>query len=291
VCSLDFYITIVGASYAAKERQCFFSQTSSSIDDNFLYIVMLIRLLSKPLYNQLSMRGNAIAAFCLLFLCNTASSQPSVLDTASEASATAVRTYNKILPVEKAIYTGPEHVSYLPSYEGFAYYLSKEWQSGSVLYDGLLYEGQLLLYDLVKDKLVLKRYDGFAIELRSEKVSYFTIPGHTFIYKNGGNKGVKEGYYELLASGALTMLARHTKTLVERAEDTQVRQYFTEGTAYYAIKDSKAYSIHNLSSALEPVDSGKGAIQKYLKQQGIRFKKDRARALVVIADYYNKNQR
>jgi hypothetical protein len=206
----------------------------------------------------------------------------------SPAADRAVATFQQAVQLQKEIYTGPEHISYLPAIEGSAYFLSPDWQPGAVLYDGLLYRDQLLKYDLVTDRLVLKRYDGFPIELRPDKISYFTLPEHTIVYWKSEKNSLKPGFYEQLAAGPLTILAKHTKALEERMENNQLRQRFLEGTAYYAIKDDKVHSVKSLGSVLDLVGDKRNAIQQHLKKKSIKFKRNREAALTAIAGFYNK---
>ena len=235
---------------------------------------------------------NSVGALCLVLLYNLSAAQPQVPDTGflSAAAQAAVATYQQALPVEKEIYNGPEHIAYLPTIEGVAYFDSKDWQTGTVVYDGIQYENLMLLYDLVKDKLVLKRHDGFGIEVRSEKVSHFTINNHHFIGVQE-TKGLKPGFYEQLASGKLTILARHSNQLKERVETNRLLQYFQGATTYHAIKEDTNYNIRNLSTVWSIIDIDRGAIQQQLKKSGITFKKNKELALKTVADYYNKTQR
>jgi hypothetical protein len=100
------------------------------------------------------------------------------------AAANATATFQQAVHFQKEIYSGAEHIGYAPSVKASAYFSTKEWTSGAVLYDGVLYGSESLMYDQVKDKLVLKRFDGFPVELRSDKITYFTLAGHTFVYIN-----------------------------------------------------------------------------------------------------------
>jgi hypothetical protein len=234
-----------------------------------------------------------VTAFCLLLFATVAKSQTRLADTAlySQAVANATSTFQQALPLAKEIYTGPEHFGYLPIIEGFAYFGASDWQTGSVLYDGILYENQRLKYDLVADKLVLRRYDGFAIELRSDKVEQFTLPGHTFIYWDGGAKStLKPGFYDRLAAGPLTMLARYTKVIVDRTEDAKLSRSFTNLTSYYAVKDGQVHSIRNWHSVVSLLGAQRTAVQRYLRKQGLKFSNNREATLAAAANFYNNPQ-
>jgi hypothetical protein len=148
------------------------------------------------------------------------------------------------------------------------------------------------MYDQVKDKLVLKRFDGFPVELRSDKIIFFTLAGHTFIYINRNHPtGLKEGFYDRLAEGDLGILARRTKLFEEQVNEMQLRQRFVETITYYALKGDSYDIIKNKASLLNVVGGKKKEIQQHLRKKGIKFKRNRELALIAAADYYNQTQR
>lgn len=198
-------------------------------------------------------------------------------------------TFLQAVERQKEVHNGVEHMAYPATAEGFAYFLSKDWQRGSVRYDGVLYEGEMLLYDMVRDKLVVRRPDGFAIEVRREKVDWFALASHLFVYMDGSN-GLKPGFYDRLAVGAVTLLARRGKQLEDQIEDTRVRQTFTEQVAYYALAGNTIHPIRNLRSLLDVVPARAGAAQQHLKRNGIKYKRNREAALAAAAAFFNQTQ-
>ena len=79
------------------------------------------------------------------------------------------------------LYTGKEYTSYSNGIKGYAFYLTDQMQSGDIFYDGTLYSDVPLLYDIVRQEVVINRYNQEArMKLLNEKVKYFTFSGHTF---------------------------------------------------------------------------------------------------------------
>lgn len=237
------------------------------------------------------MTKQCIAAITLLLIGYQAFCQnttPEVNDN-TPAIANARALFLQYINADKEIYTGPEHIGYQPTIEGFAYFLSKEWQAGSLQYDGFVYSSELLLYDMVKDQLIVQRPDGFAIELRNDKVDWFSMPGHLFVHIRNA-KGLKPGFYEQLASGKLTVLARRVKLFDEKLQDNGARQKFNERTTYYAGQDNSYQSIRNLKALLRLTGHQGNTVQQQLKKQGIRYKKNPDAALAAAARFYNQIQ-
>lgn len=236
------------------------------------------------------MRYPAFAAFALFFFCpafGQLSTAVAITDSVAAESATA--TFLQLIRLQKEIYNGPEHITYLPTIEGFAYFASKNWQGGTVQYDGITYTGEQLLYDLVKDKLIIKRPDAFPVELRSDKVDWFNMPGHLFVHVDA-TSGLRQGFYEQLASGPVVLLAKRKKEYEERVDQVRLIQKFTEQTTYYAIRNGQAHAIKNLHALLGLMDKRGNPVQQQLRKQGIKYKRNHEAALIAAADFFNKTQ-
>lgn len=233
-----------------------------------------------------------IAAFLTVPFCAQAFSQAALVDsTTSESAIEATTIFLSALQNEKEIYNGPEHVAYLPIIEGTAYFDSKDWQMGSVQYYGLEYSNEALLYDLVKDRLIVRRPDGFSVELRSDKIDWFLLADHLFVYMNEGNGfGLKAGFYDRLATGAITLLAMRRKVYQDQVTEMRSHQRFIDETTYYAIQNNQVHLIRNLRSLLSLTGRKGGEIRQKLKSEGINFKENFEAALAGAARYYNQQQ-
>ena len=232
------------------------------------------------------------AVFFLFFFSSILHSQLAFNDSSqNNAALAATAVFAQALQGNKEIYNGPEHIGYPSSIEGLPYFGFKEWQTGAVQYYDLVYLNEALQYDVVKDKLVVRRQDGFAIELRSDRVDWFSLAGHQFVYVNAQTTAdLKPGFYDQLAAGDLTVLVKHAKHFEDRTEETQIHRVLVDETAYYAVQNNKAYVIRNLHSLLALTGKKSAAIRQQLSHAGIKFKKNREAALAFAARYYNQTQ-
>src|SRR5882672_6840210 len=109
--------------------------------------------------------------------------------------------YLHALAVESHLYNGILYKEYNPhsNDEGNPFFLSDDWTDGSVYYDGERYDNVPLLYDLVKERLVVEHaYGGVKLELISEKINNFSMAGHTFVrlVSDTSTSSLRTGFYD-----------------------------------------------------------------------------------------------
>ena len=233
--------------------------------------------------------------FLTFFTCLslTTYSQSFVIDSSrySGAVGAAVSAYHLSMDKESALYNGPEHIGYDPKMIGSAYFGSNDWQTGSVYYDGILYRNVPMKYDEVLDKVVVQHFNIiFKLELFSNKVKWFDIAGHTFINIHSDSAStVKPGFYDLLASGNVTVLAKRTKIIAEFIEGNEVKRRIDEKDLYYAVKGNTYYTLSNKRSLLKVLNDRRKEVQQYLRKNKIKFKRKSEYAIVKAVEYYNQS--
>lgn len=208
-----------------------------------------------------------------------------------QAVSNAISYYNKVRggPMA-ALYNGVEQPGYFYFIEGTAYFGSPDWQEGSVFYDGIRYDNIRMKYDQVKDLVLIPHTNGYTIiSLFSPRVQSFTLPGHHFIYHEQQTAHEPAtGFYEVLQSGKITLLARRTKKINDNILAADLKQRFEEAYSYYALKDGTFHLIRKESEIMDLVREKKAEIQKMLKSNRIKFRKNREGALIRIVQHYNQ---
>jgi hypothetical protein len=203
----------------------------------------------------------------------------------SPAAAKAALYYQSYIGPDAAIYNG---CVYQPNYlgvEGSPYFLSDNLTQGTVVYEGLTYTHQLLLYNTVLDQLVLADPKGRLLSLSPEKVSLFTMNSHTFVHLSANN--IRTGYYELLRSGYATLLVRHTKRLEEKLGG-EVHRHITTNENYYIYKQGHYYPFGSMGGLVGLLADKKQELGHYRRSAHIRFRKDPLTASQRLIDYYNQ---
>lgn len=202
-----------------------------------------------------------------------------------------IKAFNNTLNQQIKLYNGVSYEGYSGRLLGNAYLNDTlVFVTGNVTYDGIGFRNVPLMYDLVKDKVITQLYDGYSkLGLINEKVSNFTLCGKNFI--NVHNRLAdysKFGFFELSYKGGLEVLVKRIKIAKQVISSSMVKTEFQLKTEYFILKDSILYKVNNEAAIFKPLKSDKVSIKKYLKDNGLKFRKEPIKTLVSIATFYDQ---
>lgn len=197
--------------------------------------------------------------------------------------------YNSSLNVELPIFNGRQHYVYSSLIEGNAYYPYDEWREGTVVYDGIAYNNILIKYDILKDEVIISSSESrIFIALFTPRVKEFSFFGFKFINLKKGNKLLlPEGFYQVLAEGQATVLAKATKTIKEEIINNELNRKFEQETRYYIVKGDKYHYIRNKESLLGSLQEKRKAVQDFISKRKLRYRRQREETIVAAAKFYN----
>lgn len=189
----------------------------------------------------------------------------------------------------EAVFNGREHVQYSPFIQGTPYFLSKEWQMGTLVFHNIPYKDVQLKYDLVADELVLFHANGYsAVALFTPRIQRFTIGAHRFVYFRAQEApDSRAGIYQEVVKGKLSLYVRRSRVILETIESNILIRKFIDNYNYYVLKDGNFYPIRKQKDLMPLVQDKKSQVNSWLKNSGIRFRSDRERAMAGIVDHYN----
>lgn len=189
------------------------------------------------------------------------------------------------------LYNGAEHVDYHPNTNGKPYFETLDWVNGTLYTNGLIYKNVPMKYDLVKDRLVIRHHNGFyKIDLVSQQIDSFSIAGHSFVRLQPNKEALvpKMGFYEVVQTPLINLYIRRENRIVEFIDNNVLARRVEERTQFFADKNGKRYPIDNLNSLLSLMPDHRKAIQRHLKKEGIRYRKDKVAAVTTAVTYYNQ---
>ncbi|MEO6456467.1 MAG: hypothetical protein ABIN97_20490 [Ginsengibacter sp.] len=226
-----------------------------------------------------------------------ASSQNFVSDTSAKTSLlkNAVNLYHKFLLPETGLYNGSEYTykAYYPFVinEGHPFFISKQFVPGSVFYNNVLYENVPLLYDIVKEELIIKDLAGvYFIKLNNESIQWFIISGHTFIRLNMDNdkdQVLHTGFYDLLYNGNVVLYKKVLKLLEDRSAFAGIEKHVIESNKYFIKKDNRYYAIKNKKSLLPVMSNRKKEVQQFIRSNKLNFRKAEEDAIIRTVTFYD----
>lgn len=216
----------------------------------------------------------------------------SVDTSAGPAFKNAVAFYNNSFGPELHLFNGKEYYDYRVAFnEGHPYFFTPTWSKGTVNYEGNRYENVSILYNLVTDQVVILNYSRLAkIQLVKERVASFALSGHSFIHIRPDSllsPVLREGFYDILADGKITLLARRTKNIQTYTKQVVETKVFSKDHFY--VENNNVYSeIDSKRALLKQVGDKRKEIQQFIKQNKISYRKSRENAMVRIVEYYNQ---
>lgn len=204
----------------------------------------------------------------------------------------AKAVYFNSLAEQSGIYRGV-------GYTGFPYRLNNGHQYfetqvpviGSVYYDGILYQGIPMWYDLVKNQVVVQYTDGVSeIKLHNELIDYFSIYDHHFVHlgrDQTGNNVLSEGFYDLVYVGKTQVLVKRSKETLKEVGTGISMTVLKQKNELFLVKDGKYLPVKSQSSVLNALGSKQKEIQEFLRKSNVKFRADPENAIIRMVRYYD----
>jgi hypothetical protein len=212
----------------------------------------------------------------------------------SKAAAHARKVYSLSLGIQSRLYNGVQYHEYneRPDDQGNPYFASDDWVEGTVHYDGEVYYGVAILYDLVHDKVVIEHGVGGAkLQLIDEKLKGFSLSGHRFVQLSSDSlKGtpIRTGYYELVCDGRVKFYFHRRKDQLEVIENYAIHSVFLDVDLFYLFKAGMYYPVKTKREVLNVLADNK-TLRKFIRKNKIKFRHHRAQAIKEIVSYYNES--
>ncbi len=197
--------------------------------------------------------------------------------------------YNKSLGETTLLYNGREYTGNYSRTIGYPFFASEHPQQGTVFYDGTLYPHSAITYDLTTDEVFIKTSENRSLKLLSEKIDQFSLGDDVFVrvvQQPDRKDGAVAGFYEVLYTGGLTVLAKRKKQL-EPSFNLEDPYRFVQYDRYF-IRIKDGYREIDSESALLSLFPGKDETRKYMRRHGLNFKKNREKAIIQVAAYYDQ---
>jgi hypothetical protein len=189
------------------------------------------------------------------------------------------------------IYNGIEHLGYSASIEGIAYLETAEWQKGTIVYRDQPYQDVFLKYDLVRDEVILRHFNGFTgVTLFTPRIHAFTMEGSRFV-NLPANNGKPGGIYQEILTGTISMYVKRSKKIDETLLPGRVERKIIQKNSFYLIKDGVLHTIRNEKDVMDLVKDKKAQVRSHFKGRGLKFRKNPEAYLITVVSYYNQSSR
>ncbi len=198
----------------------------------------------------------------------------------SELEAQTIITVDNIIGYENTgLFNGTRYVElYRTANERHKFFISSEFQKGSLMYNDHFYGNIHLKYDLEADEVLLDigyKYKFPILKLYKERISEFILGGKKFI--NIGNSGsdITKGFHEILwTSDDLRLLKKHRKKKFRRIFQTQVYFEFEEDNSYYFNYEDRFYPLEKKGDLAKVFPQFKKEINRLYNKKLIKINPD-----------------
>lgn len=233
---------------------------------------------------------------CVLFNNHAFAQASSQADTGSQQNArkNARSLYYSSLGKESPLYNGTAYYLYDPIIKGNAYYSDvNAFTRGSVDYDNMHFTNVPMLYDIYADAVVILLYNHFStVALIKDKVNSFDFLDHHFIRIDTvtflNNPVIKPGFYDEVYNGQSQVLVKTSKDIQTTSNIQTLENYFELSKSFFIRKNNIYYTFSSQGSLLDILKDKKKELQKYIKQNHIRYRSNPEDAMVKIASYYDQ---
>ena len=206
------------------------------------------------------------------------------------AENNAINYYNTFIDRQSRLYNGIDHLGYSLKIKGHAYFETSELRKGNVVYDGMSFTNVPMLYDLLKDQLVILHFNNLMkMALINQKVKEFTVGDHHYIRlvkDSAGNQPLETGYYDEIYKGKTAVLVRRSKFIQEIVTD-HLEQEFIPKNNYFIKKDGSFKTVKSYKWLLGVFGNKSRDVKRYLKKNRIKYRRDKETTIAKAAAYYD----
>lgn len=220
----------------------------------------------------------------LLYLAIPAAGQPAEPDTSFRQVARnqAITTYERTLYEQAHIYEGNEYIAHDHRIKIHPFYRIDSLQTGTVLYNGVQYNGVQMLYDIVRDELAIQPPGGgYRLRVRNDYVAAFSLGAYQFSRIVGDSAtGVPTGFYEVLYEGKAKALSHRVKTIHEDISSGSYRAEYVPKDRFYILKEGIYHEVKSKGSMLNLFPDQAKNLRKYIRANKLKFTDDQREAAV-----------
>lgn len=174
---------------------------------------------------------------------------------------------------------------------GNPYFNDMDWEPGRLgttlgNFDDLLLRFNIQMDELILQEILQNGQTAFVM-LNPDFLYWFSLGDHHFVnadvyYKHSG----LEGYVEVIYSGKLKYLARHRKMFVANyTANNPQGSISSQNTDYYLLLGEEKHKISSKRNLIKLFPAYKKEINRYLKDEKLRFKKAQHNDLKKLMEY------
>jgi hypothetical protein len=214
--------------------------------------------------------------FSSLFFLKPSFSQSIQQDTITDIQVrNAIGLYKNYNANYAPVYNGEAYLYYTFKMEGDPYFETGNFSDGWVNYKGIKYNSLKLIYDIVRNDLVILSPDKISpIIAQNQFVDSFSLLGHTFIALQEDHKQnlYNSGFYDLLYNGNIQFLERRVKSLNPKIQGNIMVTQFISRNHFYIHKGGLYYLVSNKKDVYRLFNDKIHELKKLMRKNHIKLR-------------------
>lgn len=199
--------------------------------------------------------------------------------------------FNERLDGAADIHIGPEYV--YPGYPkvGSPFFLSDTLTPGWIVYDGHLYTGEQLQWDVQRDFVLVRALNGYSkLILRNDLVDSFFFAGHKIVKLKADPASNLQNtdFYDVLYDGKTRVLVRRKKDTKSRIDEDHVLYEYFDQYKYYIRRNGTYYLVSNKREVLNILSGHRSAVNRRIQKEGLSWNSDFESSVALAAAYYDE---
>lgn len=170
----------------------------------------------------------------------------------------------------------PQH----PKANEHPYFLNAEWNEANINLLGEKFQHIKLKYNVAEQIVIIQKneennHTKQPIILNTTQIDRFELEGHLLTNLQHFDSVYQlQGFGEVVYSGQIQLIRKHTKTFVNQYNKTNPYGYYTKlQSNFYLLKAGESIRIYNKRSLINAFPGSKKQLKKKLRELQFRFKK------------------
>lgn len=208
-----------------------------------------------------------------------------------QAKDQAISAYEQSLKEQAHAHEGHLYVGHDPRIKIHPYFRTDSLQRGTVQLNGVRHRDLQLLYDVVRDQVVIQPAEsGYRLQLPMERIDNFTMGNSQFIWINGDIlAGVRTGFYEVLYNGRVKALVKRVKTIEEDLSEGSYKGTYLIKDKFIVQKQSTFFEVKTKRSFLKLFPDQAKELRRFIRKNNLRFKaEEQEQAIARTAQRYDE---
>jgi|WetSurSiteA1Bulk_404760.scaffolds.fasta_scaffold85100_2 hypothetical protein len=205
-------------------------------------------------------------------------------------SACSVLSVKDTLKENLNLYNGRLWINAYYKIKGDPFFLSGEFLSGSVTFNGIKYPAQKLKYEIYNDEIILRVNPVTIIILNKEMVDSVSLNYQNKTYKviklGDDSTNVVKGLVNVLYEGPTTLLVKFKKVIDLLAVDKRY-DLFYQIHKIYVEKDNKIFLVSGKKDLLKILEDKAPEIKNYIKANKLVVIRKDPESLIPVLRYYD----